>query len=72
MAVWPNPVQRGQIVNIDFGTALLTTLKLFDAKGTLITTRNVSGTVTELTAPGVPGQYILQSTNGLSVKIIVE
>jgi len=78
LAVYPNPVARGQTFRIVTGAAAptgsQTVVRLFDATGNTISTGTFAGNVTEYAAPDTPGHYILQVTaDGVTqnVKIVI-
>jgi hypothetical protein len=75
LAVYPNPVARGQTFRIVTQTGSQTVVRLFDNAGNTVSTGAFTGNVDEYAAPDVPGHYILQLTaDGISqnVKIIIE
>ena len=77
MAVYPNPVLRGQTVRVEGRDAAchVSTMQLFDTAGNIIAKQTIHNPVEEIAMPDTPGQYILQITvNGVSetFKIIVE
>jgi len=86
-AVYPNPVQRGQMVRVETGkmgkmeetsrdaARHVSTMQLFDTAGNIIAKQILHDPVSEIVMPDMPGQYILQvMVNGVSesFKIVVE
>ncbi len=79
MAVWPNPARCGQIVRLETDIPLeelgKAYLQLFDQTGNIMRKTNLRNTVTDISVPDIPGQYLLQITvNGVgqTFKIIAE
>ena len=79
MAVFPNPVQRGQVVNVETGIAAdelnNVVMQLFSTTGNLVAKQTLNEAVAEIAMPDTPGQYLLQITvNGVpqTFKIAVE
>ena len=75
MAVYPNPVLRGQTVRVETEIATNAVMQLFDVAGNIITKKILQNPLSEIIAPDVAGTYILKITkNGesQSIKIVVE
>jgi hypothetical protein len=66
MSVYPNPVQRGQAIHVTPTSMPAQTeqaiLQLFDATGNTVAKQIFNASVAEITAPDIPGAYILQIT----------
>jgi hypothetical protein len=80
MAVYPNPVLRGQSVRLETETGKdaarhASTIQLFDTMGNIIVKQTIHNPVADIVMPDMPGQYMLQvSEKGVSqtFKIVVE
>ena len=83
MAIYPNPVQRGQSVRVETGiggdaarhASTTAVMQLFDVSGIIVTKQTLNDPVAEIAMPDTPGQYILRVTvNGVgqTFKIVVE
>ena len=81
MAVYPNPVGRGQTVrvapqppeggNFPPSGGLRGAATLFDAVGNIVATQNINVPVAEIVMPDTPGTYILQIDGKETFKVVV-